>query len=183
MKTAWQLIGEVAGRTKAKNKLSKIFEIDGTPTSNPKLIAEGFNNFFGTIGPDLAAKIPSSKIPGNNFRSYLTSPTDSVFSLNQISITYLKEQIEKLKPKTSYGEDLLSNKLLKIASKFLLQPLHRLINLSLDTGFVPNQITVAKVIPLLKEGSSQLFNNYRPIAITSSVGKLLERVVCKQLTN
>ena len=91
----------------------------------------------------------------------------------------LTEHIAKLKPKTSSGQDLLSNKLLKLASKFIIHPLLKLINLSLESGYVPEQITLAKVIPVLKGGNCQNLNNYRPIAIVSSVGKLLERVVCQ----
>ena len=167
----------------SQTSLSKVFEINGIPSSNPKEIAKSFNSFFGTIGPQLADKIPPNKVPGTTFRSFLGVPTNHTFTLNNISTEFLKDQIDKLKPKTSYGSDHLSNKLLKLASSHLLLPLQRLINLSLSTGFVPSQMTLAKVIPLLKEGNCKLFTNYRPIAIVSSVGKLLERVVSHQLTN
>ena len=78
---------------------------------------------------------------------------------------------------------MLSNKLTKAAIPSLLKPLTRLINVSLKTSYVPKEITIARVIPLYKEGDKQNFTNYRPIAIVSSVGKILERVVSEQLTN
>ena len=183
MKETWRLIGEVAERKKTIPKLSKVFDINGVLSANPTEIATSFNTFFGTIGPTLAAKIPPSKIPGNNFRNYMGTPTTDIFCLNQITATTLLDIISNLKPKTSAGEDLLSNKLLKIASKYLLNPLLRVINLSLESGYVPTQITLAKVIPILKEGDCKSFNNYRPIAIISSVGKVLEKVVSQKLTN
>ena len=54
LKETWRLIGEVAGRVKKSSNLSKSFEINGSLTNSPKLIAEGFNQFFGKIGPELA---------------------------------------------------------------------------------------------------------------------------------
>ena len=182
LKATWSLIGEVSGRTKTKPKLNKTFIVNGTKSYDKDEIAKGFNNFFGTIGSELASKIPNP-IPGSNFQQYLGPQSDCVFALFPISLKSLLSHINEIKPKTSAGNDLLSNKLIKLAIPSLAKPLLRLINLSLSTGYVPPQITVSKVIPLFKEGSKELFNNYRPIAIVSSVGKLLERVVCEQLTN
>ena len=181
IKETWKLIGEVAGRIKPCSKLTNSFNIEGVISSNPQQIAEGFNRFFGTIGPKLASQIPLSSSADNNFRKYLGVPTEEVFSLNEISIATLLRHVDNLSPKTSCGSDLLSNKLLKLAVKSLLHPLLRLINLSFSTGFVPSQMTLSKVIPLHKEGPKDSFNNYRPIAITSSIGKLIEKIVCEQL--
>ena len=75
----------------------------------------------------------------------------------------------------------MSNKLLKRAIFILATPLKKLIDLSFEKGYVPWQMTVAKVIPLHKEGEKTIFNNYRPIAIISTIGKLIEKVVHGQL--
>ena len=83
---------------------------------------------------------------------------------------------------TSFGEDEVSNNLLKKAIPYLLDPLVKLINLSFKSGFVPKQITIAKITPLHKDGSKSEFNNYRPIALISTIGKLMESVVAAQLT-
>ena len=77
----------------------------------------------------------------------------------------------------------MSNKLLKLIAPVIIEPLQHLINLSLKTGFVPDQIKISKIIPIYKPGSTdkQSFNNYRPISILSSWGKLFEKIVCVQL--
>ena len=90
-----------------------------------------------------------------------------------------------MKPKTSAGVDSVSNKPLKQIAPIILGPLHYLINLSLQTGFVPQQLKVSKVIPLYKinSGDKHNFSNYRPISILSSFAKLIEKIVCAQLMN
>ena len=103
--------------------------------------------------------------------------------MHPISPTQLMETVKLLKNKSSFGEDYLSNKLLKVAIPYLLTPLTALVNMSITTGYVPEQIKLAKIIPLFKEGDAQEFTNYRPIAIISSVGKLIEKIVHIKLTN
>ena len=179
LKETWRLIGEVAGREKKKTCLSKTFKINGSQTNDETIIANEFNKFFATIGPTLADQIPIN--PDHDFRHFLGPPSTGSFCLNPITPQYLFTLIDNLIPKNSSGADLVSNKLLKLAAPTLLKPLTDLINLSLATGYVPHQITISKVIPLLKGGDKEDFTNYRPIAITSSIGKLLERVVATQL--
>ena len=86
-----------------------------------------------------------------------------------------------LKPKVSSGTDLISNKLLKEIAPIIITPLHYLLNLSLETGFIPKELKIAKVVPVFKDGDCHLFNNFCPISLLNSVSKLLEKVVARQL--
>ena len=52
----------------------------------------------------------------------------------------------QLKPKLSLGADFISTKLLKEIAPIIITPLHYLINLSLETGFVPKEFKIAKVV-------------------------------------
>ena len=53
--------------------------------------------------------------------------------------------------------------------------------MSLETGFVPKQFKIAKVVPIFKSGDKHDYNNYRPISLLSSFSKLMEKVVARQL--
>ena len=90
--------------------------------------------------------------------------------------------IDRMKPKTSYGEDCISNKVLKFIAPTIIQPLKHLINLSLQTGFFPDELKIAKVIPIYKDSDSHDFSNYRPISLINSISRLIESIVCFQLT-
>jgi ABC-type tungstate transport system permease subunit len=56
-----------------------------------------------------------------------------------------------------------------------------MINLSLSTGVVPNQMKTAKTIPILKTGDKHLFTNYRPMSILPAFSKVLEKVTANKL--
>ena len=86
-----------------------------------------------------------------------------------------------LKPKISTGADFISTKLLKQIAPIIITPLHYLINLSLETGYVPCEFKVAKVVPVYKDGDKHNYNNYRPISLLSSFSKLMEKVVARQI--
>jgi hypothetical protein len=53
------------------------------------------------------------------------------------------------------------------------EPFAYIINLSITTGIVPDNIKVAKVIPIFKKDNPAMFSNYRPISILSSFSKFL----------
>ena len=61
---------------------------------------------------------------------------------------------KELKPKLSSGADFISTKLLKEIAPIIITPLHYLINLSLETGFVPPELKLAKIVPIFKDGNS-----------------------------
>ena len=87
----------------------------------------------------------------------------------------------KLKPKLSSGPDNISTKLLKQMIPVIMVPLVHLFNLSFQTGYIPMELKTAKVIPIYKSEENYLFTNYRPISLLSSLSKLLEKIVAKQV--
>ena len=75
----------------------------------------------------------------------------------------------------------MSNKILKIISDEIAEPLTIIINQSFKTGLFPNNLKIAKVVPIYKKGEVHLLDNYRPISILPSVSKVVERVMHNQL--
>ena len=88
-----------------------------------------------------------------------------------------------LKTKTSSGIDNISSKLLKEIRATIIVPLVTIINKSLTEGIVPDQMKLAKVIPVFKAKDKQMFNNYRPISLLPCISKILEKVIHKRLYN
>ena len=61
------------------------------------------------------------------------------------------------------------------------KPLTHLINLSISSGIVPDNIKLAKIIPVYKNESPSCFNNYRPISILPAFSKFYEKIIFERL--
>ena len=57
------------------------------------------------------------------------------------------------------------------------------VNQSLTTGIFPDNLKLAKVIPLFKKGDPTSINNYRPISLLPALSKIFERVIYNQINN
>lgn len=94
----------------------------------------------------------------------------------------LARAIADSKPGKAVGADKISCEMLKHLGKVACQKLLGFINYTWETGRLPNQWKQATITPLLKAGKSASDpSSYRPISITSCVGKLAERMVHKRL--
>ena len=72
-------------------------------------------------------------------------------------------------------------KFLKLCKSIILKPLVLIFNKSVLTGEYPDELKIAKVIPLFKSGDKTLVNNYRPISLLSIINKLFEKLIYKRL--
>ena len=177
-KQTWKVIREIIGSKKQKDQLPDFFRSDGRIISDYLEIANGFNNFFSQVGPNLASEIGVSEL---HYESYLGRSNPISFEFSRISEIDILKICKQLKPKVSSGADFISNKLLKQIAPIIITPLHYLINLSLETGYVPHKLKIAKIVPVFKDGDCHDYNNYRPISLLSSFAKLLEKIVARQL--
>ena len=76
----------------------------------------------------------------------------------------------------------MSNRTIKNLKFEILAPLTLLINSSINEGIFPGIWKLGRVCPIHKRGAKTDASNYRPIAITSNVGKLAESVIRLQLS-
>ena len=56
-------------------------------------------------------------------------------------------------------------------------------NSSLESGQVPEDWRVSNVSPLCNQGSREELGNYRPVSLTSVVGKVLETLIKNRMRN
>jgi len=177
IRTTWKLINELLNKKKKSNVLPSKLCDDTYEISNPQDIVDAFNNFFVNIGPSLAKKIDKTDCSPLSFinnvypsYSFFETPTASEV---QTIICNLKN--------SAPGNDELSTSLIKQVSSSILEPLTYILKLSLETGMVPNDLKIAKVIPLFKSGNTCLLSNYRPISVLPVFSKVLEKLVYKRI--
>ena len=107
-------------------------------------------NYFVTIVPELAAKIP---LAGTTFDKYMPDPVRNSCFLFPVTTSEIKYIIDKLNTSKSTGPFIIPTKLLKMLKCLRLSPpLEYLFNYSFSIGKVPNKLKTARVIPVYKKG-------------------------------
>jgi len=166
-----------------KKQIQKI-EVNNLRTSDSKIIAESFNNFFCNIGNELynnSMKNNSNVINDDSFKKYLHISNCSSFVCNRISMNELFNTLMNLKDSKSCSCDDISSHLVRLTANQLVIPLLHIYNLSFEQGKFPSALKIAKVIPVYKKGSTDSLVNYRPISLTSPFAKILERLMYNRL--
>ena len=180
LKYLWEIAGKIINPGKIKQKGGiKSLKIKGKLTSCNIEIANGINKFFSTIGEELANKIKTK----TDFKRYLQNRRTQSMTLQLTDVPEVTKIIQSLKSTKSAGHDGIRPGHLKSCGHILTEPITHLINLSLSTGKVPSQLKLARVIPVYKKDDPTEPGNYRPISLLSIINKILEKVMCKQLTN
>ena len=127
------------------------------------------NNFFTTVfNSDHYEQNRPPIIASNseNRMENITITTDEILT-----------KIDKMKVNKSPGPDLFYPKVLKNVKHEVVSHLVTIFNKSLEQGLVPVDWKLANVTPIFKKGQNSEPGNYRPISLTSVVGKLIESII------
>ncbi|GFW15460.1 probable RNA-directed DNA polymerase from transposon X-element [Trichonephila clavipes] len=93
----------------------------------------------------------------------------------------LETGIAKMNPGKAPGPDVIFGRMVKNFRNLAKKELLEIFNLSWATGKLPKIWKLSTVIPILKPASE--CKNYRPISLTSTLCKLMERVIHRRLMN
>ena len=85
--------------------------------------------------------------------------------------------IKKLGSRKSAGHDNIKADLIKCVADEVAKPLSAIINMSLSHGIFPDELKIAKVVPIYKKESPESFGNYRPVSVLPCISKIFERIV------
>lgn len=87
----------------------------------------------------------------------------------------VKEKLDELNTNKSPGPDGLHLRVLKELSQVKARPIFLIFVDSILTGLVPADWRKANVVPIFKKGQRHIPENYRPVSLTSIVGKFYWR--------
>ena len=93
----------------------------------------------------------------------------------------IEEAIQELSPTAAAGPDSYPAIMLKKCSKSLSRPLFLIWRKSLDQGLIPDLLKTGGIVPIHKGGSRGSAKQYRPIALTSHLVKIFEKVLRKYI--
>ena len=150
-------------------------------------VANFINKFFTTVASVLVSKLPLPmnvySIDNDSFKNYYASKNivpDS-FKIKSVSEDFIYKELNNLNPHKSIGLDNIGPRFLKDGAEHLKKPVSFIVNLSIETSTVPNELKSARVTALHKKNSKLDVGNYRPISILCSISKILEKSVHCQL--
>lgn len=165
--------------SKVRTSIGPLLLDSGNFTSCSKKMAELLSNQYVSV-----FSTPHSPI-GSVEEIFPDTTTHNVMELHDL--TFDKEDIEdaivELSNNAAAGPDGFPAILLKECRKELSGPLCIIWKKSINQGDVPSLFKTATVVPIHKGGSKGIAKNYRPVALTSHLIKVFEKVLRKSMVN
>ena len=173
MRNTWKILNSII-RPNNHKKCSEKFVSGNETYTCPNEIASKFNQYFANLGPTLASTIHHT---GKNFSSYLQNSSNETCFFKPTNEHEILKIIKKLGSRKSAGRDNIKADLIKCVANEIVKPLAIIFNMSLSNGIVPDELKIAKVVPIYKKENPEIFGNYRPVSVLPCISKILERIV------
>ena len=163
-------------RQKIRAKIGPFLDENGFPNPSPDFAAEALRQQYNSVFAQ-----PRSAWTVNDFLNHFKSDDENVVGESLTDIEFGPKDIERacadLKGTAAPGPDGIPAGLLKTCRKELSKPIYLLWRSSLDGGCIPPELLLVLICPIHKGGSRSVTKNYRPVALTSHLIKVFERVV------
>ena len=154
--------------SKTSSKIGPLLDENNSYTASSAKMAEILSSQYQSV-----FSVPKEKSIYSDAEPKVNSTlTDLKFS-EQDTI----DAIDELPNNSASGPDGITAILLKKCKRQLSKPLYILWRDCLDRGVTPDKLKVAHIIPIFKSGHQGLPSNYRPIALTSHLIKIFEKIV------
>ena len=173
---AWSLLSNLSGDNRRENP--KPMTINNSTIVEDKKKAEKFNKHFAAISKaSHLTDADKTKIANHKNKEKAPSANQETFEV-EFTLFELNKALKKLKKRKAAGQDKLHNEMLLNLGVTGRRAILRLINRSWSSGSTPKVWKNAIITPILKKGKpSDDLGSYRPISITSCMGKLMERMI------
>ena len=179
MRATWRLLNEVLNCKKLRPKPNSVFKVRDQEISDPKEIANRFCHYFSNIGPNLAKWIQSA----TSHKDVLSGDFSQSMFLDLATLEEIIDTTRKFPAGKSAGYDNIPMSIIKRSINSISSSLTQIANLSIIQGIVPNELKIARVVPIFQSGDKALFSNYRPISVLPCFQKILERVIYNRIIN
>jgi sorting nexin-29 len=169
LRTTWEVVNEISGKTKAKNK-HKMKKADGTTINSPKELLNEWQNYFSAL--------LNNEVETDEDLTIEPSSADLAINTGPFTLAEIKLAVEDLKSGKSPGCDYaITPDALKYGGEFVIEQLCRICNDVYDQEKAPSQFTTNLITPLPKKGDLTQMNNYRGISLMSVAAKVYNKVL------
>ena len=187
-KKLWQILKEIGASSKGKTSPKSIsLNIENELCFDKQKVAEYFNDYFTYIASSLVEKLPpcSGRFGDAHVIDFYQNlnVSDNMFGLVSVTVDQVSSILNSISACKATGLDELPARFIKDGSSVIAKPLTHIVNLSITTGNIPDDLKAARVVPLYKKKGKTNVENYRPISVLSIISKVFEKVVFNQLNN
>ena len=159
--------------SKIKSAIGPILDSANMLVSCPSKMAEILRGQYEAVFSDpLEPMVPASDIFDITDNSEIKTLSNIRFGPDDI-----EKAIDELSTNSAAGPDQFPSILLKQSKSVLSIPLYFIWKKSLATGMIPAILKTANIVPIYKGGSRGEAKNYRPVALTSHIIKVFEKVL------
>ena len=174
----WKLIQALDGKKGSKDP-NKILKYNNQERYTDKSKANAFADYYANISY-LKTNKEDRRIHKENCES-LRTPVVEGMETSDYTPEELDRAIDQMKINKAGGPDdipsLIKNMPIQGRERLL-----KIINASWHKGYTPNMWRRAIIIPLLKKDKdSEKVASYRPVSLTSCLGKIMERMVAARM--
>ncbi|CAJ0960820.1 unnamed protein product [Ranitomeya imitator] len=151
-------------------------QIDEAATQGEVIIMGDFNYPEIDWGTETCS---SSKVftQENPMADKMSSDKNSQLNVTCLTQQEVRRHLNITKIDKSPGPDGIHPRVLQELSTVIDRPLFLIFKDSIITGSVPQDWRIANVVPIFKKGTKTELGNYRPVSLTSTVGKILEGIL------
>ncbi len=138
------------------------------------LLAEELNTFYGRFECNGGATLPISA-SGSSRQS---SDVDHVITVSEDEV---RRELRRVNVRKAAGPDGITGRVLRSCADQLAGLFTSIFNESLATSVVPTSFKKSVIIPVPKNSKPSCLNDYHPVALTSTVMKVFERLLKKHI--
>ena len=167
--------------SKVRQNVGPIIDQNGEAISNPGDMSEIIHDQYETVWSE-----PMEPLEDGEKMFPETDGTGETTNQEKIrdidfSIEDIENAMGELEESSASGPDHFPSIILKKCRKYLAEPIYLIWRASLDSSEIDDIYKTANVAPIHKGGSKGEAKNYRPVALTSHIIKIFEKVVRKKI--
>lgn len=176
-KEVWKVVNKSTNKIKPPHSENLLLKLDGKIIDNPLDVANVLVNQF-------SFKCISSNIKNLDPYMFLVQSTKRVqkdMVIAPVTPNEIVKMVNEMKNKKSCGYDDIPIAVIKENLDVLAEPLTVFYNKCIAEGIFPDQLKIAKIIPIHKKGSKTDPKNYRPISLLPVLSKIFEKNIKNRL--
>ena len=162
------------------SKISPLVEGSKDPTADPTEMAQILGRQYQSV-----LRNPRTTVDAQFMESVENTSMDQESALDNVEVNQalVLEAIEKVPNASAPGPDGIPPQCFKYGGPVVLRAIEDITRLSVDQGLFPDPLKDTWISPNHKGDSRLDPANYRPLALTGHLAKIMERVVCPQIVS